>query len=124
MSSTVNLLALSIASVVVVAACAGVTVPAMVRPLQLQIAPGKAAEECQSLDPGDRVEWRFDSSARVDFNLHFHRGREVVTPVDNPRTQHESGVFIATLGEEYCLMWNNAGGVPAFVNGEIRRLRR
>lgn len=123
MSVPLNLAALSLVSVVV-AACASVAAPLLVKPLKLQIASGKAVEECLSLDAGDRLEWRFDATARVDFNLHFHRGREVVTPVETRNTQQQSGVYIATLREDYCLMWSNAGGVPAFVNGEIRRPRR
>ena len=126
MTTMRNWLAVAFAwvAVVAVAACAGVAVPALVKPVQLQITSGKAAEECLSLESGERVEWRFESSVPVDFNLHFHRGREVVTPVDHPRTQNHSGAFAASVREEYCLMWKNAGGVPAFVTGEVRRLNR
>ena len=98
--------------------------PAPARTLRFELGAGKLNEECFALAEGERIEYRFESTAAVDFNLHTHRGREVVTPVDVKRTRAQSGTFASPRAEEYCLTWTNAGGVPAHVSGEWRRLPR
>ena len=43
---------------------------------------GKAFDErCVNLDAGQSIRYRFKASAPVDFNIHYHRGEEVVFPV-------------------------------------------
>ena len=93
------------------------------RPFNLELPAGKDAEECFALAAAERVEYRFEATAAVDFNLHTHRGSEVVTPVDVKRTRAQAGTYTSPRAEEYCLMWTNTGATPAFVRGEWRRLR-
>ena len=88
--------------------------------LELRIEPGKVAEKCIKLDTGQRLSWRFESSAAVDFNLHTHRGRDVVTPVEHRGMTSHSGDHAVDAVGDYCMMWENRGGVPAFVKGEWR----
>jgi len=39
------------------------------------IAPGKFAELCGPLKPGQTVKWTFEADGAVDFNIHFMCGR-------------------------------------------------
>ena len=108
-----------------VVACA--TAPSWERlppsPLAIDVQTGKAAEECFQLAAGERVEYQFESSVPLDFNLHTHRGNEVVMPVRSERTRGHSGIFTSPQREDYCMMWTNRGAVPARITGEWRRLR-
>lgn len=92
-------------------------------PLALEVRTGKLAEECFSLAAGERIEYRFEASVPLDFDLHTHRGREVVAPVRIERTREQAGTFTSPHREDYCLTWTNRGAIPAYVKGEWRRLR-
>jgi hypothetical protein len=110
---------------VVASACA--TAPrsiAPAHPFNLELQAGKTAEECFALTAAERIEYRFEATTAVDFNLHTHRGGETITPVDVKRTRAQAGTYAAPRAEEYCLMWTNAGATPAFVRGEWRQLRQ
>ena len=110
--------------IAVAAACA--TAPgggSPIRPFNLELPAGKDAEECFVLAAAERVEYRFEATAAVDFNLHTHRGGQLVTPVDVKRTRAQAGIYASPRAEEYCLMWTNTGAAPAYVRGEWRRLR-
>lgn len=91
---------------------------------QFEIANGKHAEECFALDLWERIEFRFEASTAVDYDLHTHRGSKVVTEMWAKGTRGESGAFTASDRQEYCMLWTNTGAVPAHVRGEWKRLRR
>ncbi len=113
-----------ICAAVLVASCGtpGPTAPAA-RPLALDIAAGKVAEECFKLDQGERIEYQFQATAELDFNLHTHRGGAIVTPVNIERTREQAGIFTSPGAEDYCMMWTNQRGVPVSITGQWRRLR-
>ena len=127
-ATCIGLLAVAMAGAVV-AGCvsaapdraAASTPPSRSKPLNVRLEAGKSAEECVTLEAAAQIAWRFESSATVDFNIHYHRGRDVVSPVERPRTQGDSGTLSAPVAESYCLMWTNTGGIPAFVSGELKQ---
>ncbi|MEY3755063.1 MAG: hypothetical protein RLY27_1671, partial [Pseudomonadota bacterium] len=43
---------------------------------QSNIQPGKFSEVCGKLKKGNLIRWQFDSSAPLDFNIHYHEGKE------------------------------------------------
>ncbi|MBK9608658.1 MAG: hypothetical protein IPO58_20310 [Betaproteobacteria bacterium] len=92
-------------------------------PLVLTVQPGKAGEECFALAAGERIEYQFAATVALDFNLHAHRGREIVMPVKIDQAREQMGTFAAPQRDDYCMMWANKGAVPAYVKGEWRRLR-
>lgn len=47
---------------------------------QSTVAPGKFAEVCGKLPVSASVRWEFDVSSPVDFNIHYHAGKDVVFP--------------------------------------------
>ena len=73
------------------------------------IKPGKSYEACFHLSSGDKVQYSFDSSAELRFNIHYHEGKEVIYPVPVRLVSAEKSVFEPGTGNQYCLMWNNPG---------------
>ena len=71
------------------------------------IKPGKVFEKCMALVPSQKIEYRFESAAKMNFNLHYHKGEQVYYPVQLDRTNGESGLYEAKAKETYCLMWEN-----------------
>jgi hypothetical protein len=83
------------------------------------IAPYEWLDECMHLAEGDRVEFAFESSEPVDFNVHYHEGKLVVMPLVHDKTRADAGVFAALQAEDYCLTWE-AGGAGALLDYRIR----
>ena len=72
------------------------------------IKPTKTYEKCMVLDSGQKLEYRFESTAKVNFNLHYFKGGDqVYYPVKLDRTVGESGLYEARAREKYCLFWEN-----------------
>ena len=88
-----------------------------------EIKPGKIAEECRNLQPGERLRYRFEASAPVPFNVHFHRGDSVEYPVKIDKTSHEASIFAAQSAEEFCWMWTNGTPDAVVVQGELIRTK-
>jgi len=87
-----------------VAALANAQAPAA-KPAILK--PGKPHEKCVVLDTGQRLEYHFESAAKVNFNLHYNKGDAMYYPVKLDRTTGESGSYEARSREKYCLAWEN-----------------
>lgn len=86
---------------------------------------GKAFDErCLKMAAGESVRYSFRSSAPVDFNIHAHRGNEVVYPVKQDAVREGSATFRAEAAEGYCLMWQHAGTGSAKVEGTVERVPR
>ena len=73
----------------------------------VMIKPGKIVEKCMTLVPGQKIDYNFESAAKLNFNLHYHKGDQVYYPVKLDRTNGESGSYEAKAKEVYCLMWEN-----------------
>lgn len=71
------------------------------------LKPGKPYEKCMSLDSGQKLEYRFESTAKVNFNLHYNKGDALYYPVKLDRTAGESGLYEAKSREKHCLVWEN-----------------
>ena len=77
-------------------------------PKPILIKPTKTYEKCMVLDSGQKLEYRFESTAKVNFNLHYFKGGDqVYYPVKLDRTVGESGLYEARAREKYCLFWEN-----------------
>ena len=82
------------------------------------LEPSKMHEECVRLEAGDKRAYHWKSTAAVDFNVHYHRGDQVVFPVRRDGMRGDGGTFVAKTGEDYCWMWT-ARDKPAKVEGSI-----
>ena len=76
-------------------------------------------EECLALKPGERVEYRFESTEPVDFNLHYHEGNAVVMPLLREKSREDAGVYSVRIAQVYCLMWE-AGAAGAVLDYRVR----
>jgi hypothetical protein len=75
-------------------------------------------EECAKLHPGEVIEYRFESSVPVDFNIHYHDGKVVVMPISRQKVKADATTFRALTEQDYCLMWET-GPEPASVDYRI-----
>jgi plastocyanin len=89
----------------------------------LSIAPGKFDEHCLRIEAGEAIRWRFTATAAIDFNIHAHRGEQVIYPVRRDGAARGSGTFRAKAAEDYCLMWTNSGAAAVGVHGSMERRR-
>jgi len=64
-------------------------------------------EECFKLNEGDRVDFGFESSEPVDFNIHYLEGQAVVMPISREKARSDAGVYVARIAQDYCLMWES-----------------
>ena len=87
--------------------------------------PARGFEEhCFELAAGESVRYRFRASDAVDFNLHYHRGADVVYPVRAAATQEHEGTYTAPFADAYCLTWERKGDGAVRVAGTVERLAR
>ena len=87
---------------------------------QHEIGPGKITEECRALRAGEVVNYWFEASGPVDFNVHFHRGDAVEYPVKEDATRKLTASFAAASTDEFCWMWSNRGASPVKLRGELQ----
>ena len=83
------------------------------------VASYQIHEECLGLQPGERVEYRFESTEPVDFNIHYHEGNAVVMPLVREGSREDAGVYSVRIAQSYCLMWE-AGAAGATIDYRIR----
>ena len=83
------------------------------------VASYQIHEECFFLRPGERVEYRFESTEPVDFNIHYHEGNAVVTPLVREKSREDAGMYSVRIAQDYCLMWE-AGAAGATIDYRIR----
>lgn len=87
---------------------AGIAQAQTAKPVTLK--PGKIFEKCMTLTPPQKIEYRFESAAKINFNLRYYKGEQAYYPVKLDRTNGESGLYEAKAKEVYCLMWENKTG--------------
>jgi hypothetical protein len=75
--------------------------------IEVSLEPGAFEELCFELGAGQSMRYAFDAGAPLDFNLHWHRGNEVLFPIKFDAIARVGGVFRATESQAYCLMWTN-----------------
>jgi hypothetical protein len=47
---------------------------------EFSVAPGTFVEACKKLPQGTKVAWRFESQSPLNFNVHYHEGKDVRFP--------------------------------------------
>ena len=72
---------------------------------RLAIAPYAAHEECVDLAIGDRLDYRFESSAPLDFDIRYSEANAVVAPIVRAHSTADSDIFEARVAAHYCLDW-------------------
>jgi hypothetical protein len=88
---------------------------------RMTVAPGKFAEVCGKLARGDSVAWRFDASDPLNFNIHYHEGKEVHYPERQEALANASGQLRVALDQDYCWMWTNKSGKSVDLQLRLKR---
>lgn len=86
-----------------------------------QIAAGKFVEACGKLAAGEVVRWNFTTGAPVDFNIHYHLGKEAVFPAKQAQVSNGRDTLNVKVAQDYCWMWTNKGSAPVSLTVEISR---
>lgn len=85
---------------------------------KLELAPYAAHEECADLSPGDRLDYRFESTAPLAFNIHYHDANVIVMPITRESVIADAGLFAPRIAQGYCLMWE-AGAAGASLDYRV-----
>ena len=88
--------------------------------VKVTLEPKKAHEECATLKAGESRKYQWKADVAVDFNIHYHRGKDVFYPVKREMARGHNGTFKAKSAEDYCWMWT-ARDVPATIEGKITK---
>jgi hypothetical protein len=70
------------------------------------IQPTGNYEDCADAKPGQVIKYSFNSSAPVDFNIHYH-AEKIYYPVDKKGISSDSGTYEPEKEDIFCLMWTN-----------------
>ena len=76
------------------------------------MAPGKFAEVCGKLAQGQSVAWSFKGDRPMNFNIHYHEGKQVVFPAKQDAAVDAQGKLDVSLSQDYCWMWTNKANAP------------
>ena len=88
---------------------------------RVSVAPGKFAEVCGKLARADSVAWRFEASGPLNFNIHYHEGKDVRYPERRDALAGASGRLQVVLDQDYCWMWTNKSGQAVDLNRLLTR---
>lgn len=88
--------------------------------LEKTLKAGKVHEECMQLNAGQKLTYSFETKSFVDFNIHYHLGKEVFYPVKKDAAKIHNDVFTAGSAQDYCLMWTNKNTKQVLVKYEFQ----
>jgi len=80
----------------------------------------QVAEQCVKLSAGQTIGYAFEATEPLGFNIHYHRGDAVETPVWNDRIQRADDRFTAPSTAEYCLTWTSNANYEIIIRGELK----
>jgi hypothetical protein len=75
--------------------------------LEATIEPGRIHEKCLKLISGQALNYSFEASRPMDFNIHYHKFKEVIYPVTQKSIFRKKSLFNPEREEVYCMMWSN-----------------
>jgi hypothetical protein len=85
------------------------------------VEPGKFVESCSQLAPGDAIRWKFAASLPVDFNIHYHVGKEAEFPAKEAQVSSGQDTFRVMVREDYCWMWSNKSSSRTRIDVRLQR---
>jgi hypothetical protein len=80
------------------------------------IAPYALHEACMDVAAGERIEYRFESTEPVHFDLHYRDGAATLMPIVRDGVREHAGIHPVREGRRYCLGWEAgpAGAIVAY----------
>jgi hypothetical protein len=88
---------------------------------EFNVAPGKFVEACEKLPQGAKVAWSFESRSPLDFNVHYHEGKEVRFPAKQDQVATSEGTLDVRLAQDYCWMWTNKSAAATSLKVTLKR---
>ncbi len=88
-----------------------------------ELKAGGSLELCGQLDAGLKIDWRYQSTQALDFNIHFHEGKDVVVPVKHKAKAELKEQFEVKQTQDYCWMWTNKTKEKASLEIALERLK-
>ena len=85
------------------------------------VPPAKFTEVCGKLPAGLKVRWNFEASTPLDFNIHYHVGKEVVFPSKLKAVAAAQDTLDTKIEQDYCWMWTNKSALPSTVTVRLQR---
>ena len=76
------------------------------------IKPSGIHEDCMELLPGQILEYSFEASKPLNFNVHYHEDHDVVYGITKDGVSGDKGTFRCEKKQYHCLMWTNPGSEP------------
>jgi hypothetical protein len=88
---------------------------------EFQVAPGKFAEWCGKLQRGEKVQWTFEAAGPLNFNVHYHLGKDVRFPAKQDGIAKAQGTLDVLLDQDYCWMWTNKSASTVALKAGLRK---
>ena len=85
------------------------------------IGPGKFVEVCGKLAAGQNVRWNFEAGAPLEFNIHYHQGKDVEYPAKLAAAARAEDTLQVKVAQDYCWMWSNKSAAPATLSVTLQR---
>jgi len=89
----------------------------------VKIKPSGSYEDCLELLPGQTMNYSFNASNFVNFNIHYHAEKELHYPVNKKGVMMGKGSldiqeldYYTTEQEFFCIMWDNLSSEPVQVS--------
>jgi hypothetical protein len=83
------------------------------------LTPYEIREDCVRLSAGDRLDYTFDASDPVAFEIRYTQGTAALSPVVRAAVRTDAGIYLAPLDLTYCLVWE-AASAGAIVDYRLR----
>lgn len=87
------------------------------------IKPSRSFEDCMEVLPGQIINYSFNASNFVNFNIHYHAEKELHYPVLKKGVMTGKGSldiqeldYYTTEQEFFCVMWDNLNPEPVQVS--------
>jgi hypothetical protein len=80
---------------------------------QAEVPAGKFVEVCGALKPGQKITWSFQGGAAMNFNIHYHLGKETVYPVKLAGVRDAAQTLNVQVEQVHCWMWTNKSPAAA-----------
>lgn len=87
----------------------------------IPLKPGKFTELCAKLAKGQTVAWSFSSDTPLEFNIHYHEGKDIVFPEKRHKMTELEGELEVALDQVHCWMWENKGADATTVQVKLQR---
>jgi hypothetical protein len=97
--------AISLCGALLLAAAPSLAASSSASSFAVDLDARKMHESCIRLEKGETARYEWKSDAPLDFNIHYHEGKEVFYPVKRDGATHGKDTFKAKIAQDYCWMW-------------------